>query len=96
MYSELPLTYFHVLCRHFEGTNHTYAMQLSNGRVWDYVGDNYVHRLIQNKEDGKLVEMDERGQRASDEKMDSLNLEVQDNDHHILLLCTYQLDWIFY
>jgi len=61
--------------KHFEGTNHTYAMQLSNGRVWDYVGDNYVHRLIQNKEDGKLVEMDERGQRASDEKMDSLNLE---------------------
>ena len=51
-------------------------MQLSNGRVWDYVGDNYVHRLIQNKEDGKLVEMDERGQRASDEKMDSLTLEV--------------------
>ena len=62
--------------RHFERTNHTYAMQLSNGRVWDYVGDNYVHRLIQNKEDGKLVEMDERGQRASDEKMDSLTLEV--------------------
>lgn len=51
-------------------------MQLSNGRVWDYVGDNYVHRLIQNKEDGKLVEMDERGQHVSDEKMDSLTLEV--------------------
>ena len=51
-------------------------MQLSNGRVWDYVGDNYVHRLIQNKEDGKLVEMDERGQRVTDEKMDSLTLEV--------------------
>jgi len=26
-------------------------------RVWDYVGDNYVHRLIQNKADGKLVEL---------------------------------------
>jgi len=41
-------------------------MQLSTGRVWDYVGDNYVHRLIQNKEDGKLVEMDERSQRVND------------------------------
>jgi len=26
-------------------------------RVWDYVGDNYVNRLIQNKADGKLVEL---------------------------------------
>lgn len=25
-------------------------------RVWDYVGDGYVHRLICNKSDGKLVE----------------------------------------
>jgi len=25
--------------------------------VWDYVGDNYVHRLIQSKTDGKLVEL---------------------------------------
>jgi hypothetical protein len=26
-------------------------------QVWDYVGDNYVHRLIQSKTDGKLVEV---------------------------------------
>lgn len=25
-------------------------------RVWDYVNDSYVHRLIQSKTDGKLVE----------------------------------------
>lgn len=25
--------------------------------MWDYVGDNYVHRLIQSKTDGKLVEL---------------------------------------
>jgi len=25
--------------------------------VWDYAGDNYVHRLIMNKTDGKLVEL---------------------------------------
>lgn len=66
----------HYKYRHFAKTNHTYAMELSNGRVWDYVGDNYVHRLIQNKEDGKLVAMDQRGQRVTDEKMDSLTLEV--------------------
>jgi len=31
-------------------------MQLGNNRVWDYAGDNFVHRLLQNKGDGKLVE----------------------------------------
>ena len=45
------------LRRHFESTQHTYTMDLKRQHVWDYVGDNYVHRLIQNKGDGKLVEL---------------------------------------
>lgn len=32
-------------------------MDIETQRVWDYVGDGYVHRLIQNKADGKLVEL---------------------------------------
>lgn len=62
-------------CRHFQETQHTYAMQLGNNKVWDYAGDNYVHRLVQNKTDGKLVEVDERGN-AVYEKLDALTLEV--------------------
>ena len=42
---------------HFELTSHLYAMELETQRVWDYAGDNYVHRLIQNKADGTLVEL---------------------------------------
>jgi BRCA1-associated protein len=34
-----------------------YALELETQRVWDYAGDGYVHRLIQNKADGKLVEL---------------------------------------
>ena len=34
-----------------------YALELETQRVWDYVGDGYVHRLIQSKTDGKLVEV---------------------------------------
>ncbi|CAI9715616.1 BRCA1-associated protein-like [Octopus vulgaris] len=60
--------------RHFQETQHTYAMQLGNNKVWDYAGDNYVHRLVQNKTDGKLVEVDERGN-AVYEKLDALTLE---------------------
>ena len=52
-----------------------YAMQLGQSRVWDYVGDNYVHRLVQSKGDGKLVQVGE-GNSQHEEKVDSLNLEV--------------------
>lgn len=52
-------------------------MQLGNNRVWDYAADNYVHRLIQNKADGKMVQLDESGRRVAnqDEKLDSITLE---------------------
>lgn len=42
---------------HYKETSHCYAMDIETQRVWDYVGDGYVHRLIQNKADGKLVEL---------------------------------------
>ncbi|KAK3707696.1 hypothetical protein RRG08_050511 [Elysia crispata] len=61
--------------RHFQDTNHTYAMQLGTNRVWDYAGDNYVHRLAQNKSDGKLVQVDEGGNEIQEEKLDSITLE---------------------
>ncbi|KAJ6929800.1 BRAP2 RING ZnF UBP domain-containing protein 2-like isoform X1 [Populus alba x Populus x berolinensis] len=43
--------------RHWKETQHCYSLELDTQRVWDYVGDNYVHRLIQSKTDGKLVEL---------------------------------------
>ncbi|CAI0552426.1 unnamed protein product [Linum tenue] len=43
--------------RHWKETQHCYSLELETQRVWDYAGDNYVHRLIQSKTDGKLVEL---------------------------------------
>ena len=41
------------------------------------LSDNYVHRLVQNKEDGKLVEVATQSQQLpGDQKIDSLQLEV--------------------
>lgn len=60
--------------QHYQQTAHTFSMHLGNQRVWDYTGDNYVHRLIQSKSDGKLVAVDGQHE-ASNEKMDSLTLE---------------------
>ncbi|XP_020282126.1 BRCA1-associated protein [Pseudomyrmex gracilis] len=63
---------------HYRDTHHCYAMQLGNNRVWDYVGDNFVHRLLQDK-DGKMVEGGPTTAKnegaAVEEKVDSVQLE---------------------
>ena len=69
---------------HFEHTGHGFAMDISSQHIWDYVGDEWVHRLVQNKTDGKLVElpfsMKSDKLAADDEdssfdKMDSVGME---------------------
>ncbi|GAB0100524.1 BRCA1-associated protein [Sergentomyia squamirostris] len=59
---------------HYRMTNHTYALQLGTNRVWDYVGDNFVHRLLQSKTDGKLVAT-QNPEGDGEEKIDSMQLE---------------------
>ncbi|CAI5756417.1 unnamed protein product [Candida verbasci] len=46
--------------KHFINTGHCFAMEINTSRVWDYAGDNYVHRLITNESDGKLVELPDK------------------------------------
>lgn len=40
---------------HWKDTQHCFSLDLETQRVWDYEGDNYVHRLNQSKADGKSV-----------------------------------------
>ncbi|KAF2137010.1 uncharacterized protein K452DRAFT_258291 [Aplosporella prunicola CBS 121167] len=51
--------------RHYETTAHSYAMDIATQHVWDYAGDGYVHRLIQTKADGKLVDLPAAHQTAA-------------------------------
>ena len=63
---------------HYKKSGHCYALQLGSDRVWDYKGDNFVHRLIQNKSDGKLVPSTApRGddEQVDEEKMFAVQLE---------------------
>ncbi|KAG0225981.1 hypothetical protein BGW42_003969 [Actinomortierella wolfii] len=72
---------------HYYHTHHLYALELETQRVWDYAGDGYVHRLIQNKTDGKLVELpgavdegphplsSEHSVQIGQEKLDAIGLE---------------------
>ncbi|KAF5290128.1 hypothetical protein FQA39_LY14909 [Lamprigera yunnana] len=76
----------HVGCGRYQGghaashsreSGHCYALQLGSHRVWDYKGDNFVHRLLQNKADGKIVaaEGPQTESEGAQEKVDSVQLE---------------------
>ncbi|RCH92563.1 hypothetical protein CU098_000557, partial [Rhizopus stolonifer] len=70
---------------HYQQTDHLYALEIDTQRVWDYAGDNYVHRLIQNAVDGKLVELPTQEQAAQSEKLEVMSIEYS-------YLLTSQLD----
>jgi BRCA1-associated protein len=42
--------------QHYEQTLHAYALDTENQHVFDFAGGGYVHRLLHNIEDGKIVE----------------------------------------
>ena len=82
---------------HYEQSSHCFAMELNTQRVWDYARDGYVHRIMQTKPDGKLVELpptpthtivsaaDDFDDYVPREKLDNIGLEYT----HLL---TSQLD----
>jgi len=43
--------------QHYDETLHAYALDTETQHVWDFCGRGYVHRLLQNASDGKMVEM---------------------------------------
>lgn len=62
--------------KHFVNTGHCFAMEMNTSRVWDYAGDNYVHRLVANESDGKLVELpDKNSGSESKDKVDEVGFE---------------------
>jgi len=42
---------------HWKETAHSYSLELETQHVWDYAGDMWVHRLLRDKGDGKVVEL---------------------------------------
>lgn len=75
---------------HAESTGHRFALEPSEGRVWDYTADGYVHRLVRDKDGSAIplpapsdplleLSLDQAQGESSDsvprEKVDALNLE---------------------
>jgi len=42
---------------HWKDTSHCFALEIETQHVWDYAGDVWVHRLIRDKGNGKVVEL---------------------------------------
>ncbi len=42
---------------HWKETAHSFSLELETQHIWDYAGDMWVHRLIRDKGDGKVVEL---------------------------------------
>ncbi|CAN0492306.1 unnamed protein product, partial [Ectocarpus sp. 12 AP-2014] len=51
---------------HYDSTLHAYAIEIETQQVWDFAGDGFVHRLIHNKADGKLVEISDPEQTSEE------------------------------
>jgi BRCA1-associated protein len=82
---------------HWEETSHSYAMDVASQYVWDYAGDGYVHRLIQSKGDGKLMDFPASGKSADGglsavgaDMVPREKMEAMGNEYAYLL--TSQLD----
>ncbi|KAK0709695.1 hypothetical protein B0T26DRAFT_653780 [Lasiosphaeria miniovina] len=50
---------------HWKETAHSFSLELETQHVWDYAGDMWVHRLIRDKGDGKVVELPSSNNSAS-------------------------------
>ena len=60
--------------QHYNDTLHAYALCTETQHVWDFAGQGYVHRLLQNKDDGKLVEVSDPMNTTSQERSSSPGL----------------------
>ena len=75
---------------HFEHTNHSFAMDIATQHIWDYIGDEYVHRLIQDQANGKLVELPSSHEPS--ETDDSRNLKIENMSQEYSQMLQSQLN----
>ncbi|KAJ2080348.1 hypothetical protein H4R24_003132 [Coemansia sp. RSA 988] len=66
---------------HFELTQHPYSMELESQSVWDYAGDGYVHRLMQNMADRKVIALDTLSSHRPPNESDTIAQHINGNVH---------------
>ena len=56
--------------QHWKETAHSFSLELDTQYVWDYADDMWVHRLIRQKDDGKVMELPGRAEQATGSDVD--------------------------
>ncbi|KAK3333399.1 hypothetical protein B0T19DRAFT_368796, partial [Cercophora scortea] len=70
---------------HWKETAHSFSLELETQHVWDYAGDMWVHRLIRDKGDGKVVELpSNNGQNNSSRRRRRGEGNEQDGDEDVV------------
>ncbi|KRX05024.1 hypothetical protein PPERSA_06658 [Pseudocohnilembus persalinus] len=64
--------------QHQKKTGHHFSKDLYSGRIWDYITDIFVHRLIQDNKDNSFLNLPE-GQTLQDESQNSEKIQRIDN-----------------
>lgn len=62
---------------HWKETAHNFALEIETQHVWDYAGDLWVHRLIQTKGDGKLVDLPSHSKLAANSSRAEMNEDIE-------------------
>ena len=62
--------------QHWKDTQHCYSLDLETQRVWDYVGDSFVHRLNHSKSDAKHAKFKSKCKYSGD---DCVNCSCNDD-----------------
>jgi BRCA1-associated protein len=86
---------------HYQETLHAYALDSETQHVWDFCGQGYVHRLLQNSSDGKLVEVShqrqnqrlpEAGHLSDSQEGEIVHRKLEDFAHQYYRLLQTQLE----
>lgn len=64
---------------HWKDSMHSFSLELETQHVWDYAGDMWVHRLLRNKGDGKIVELPSRPSRGARPRRRRRHYSYHDN-----------------
>lgn len=75
--------------QHFLQTQHVYALNIDTQRTWDYLQDRYVHRLVRNETDGKIIPIPSIEEELNTNGITQKKEQVISNDYE--QLCSVQL-----
>ncbi|KAL3423646.1 Zn-finger in ubiquitin-hydrolase [Phlyctema vagabunda] len=76
---------------HWKDSAHNFALEIETQHVWDYAGDIWVHRLIRNKGDGKVVELPPNRRERHEEEGDNMEMVPREKLENIGMEYTHLL-----